>query len=89
MDTRQNLYSIIFHTDTPAGQRFDRYLLLTIMASLVVVMLDSIDSVHSQYAPLLAGIEWGFTALFAIEYGVRLYCSPKPLRYAFSFFGLN
>ena len=92
MDTpqnlRQQLYSIIFHTDTPAGQRFDRYLLLTIMASLVVVMLDSIDSVHSQYAPLLAGIEWGFTALFAIEYVVRLYCSPKPLRYAFSFFGL-
>lgn len=88
MNTRQNLYSIIFHTDTPAGQRFDRYLLLAIMASLVVVMLDSIDSVHSQYAPLLAGIEWGFTALFAIEYVVRLYCSPKPLRYAFSFFGL-
>ncbi|MFZ3154987.1 ion transporter [Pseudomonas sp.] len=88
MDTRQTLYSIIFHTDTAAGQRFDRYLLLTIMASLVVVMLDSIDSVHSQYAGLLAGIEWGFTALFAIEYAVRLYCSPKPLRYAFSFFGL-
>lgn len=92
MDTRQNLrqrlHSIIFHTDTPAGQRFDRYLLLAIMASLVVVMLDSIDSMHSQYAPLLAGIEWGFTALFAIEYVVRLYCSPKPLRYAFSFFGL-
>jgi len=92
MDTRQNLrqrlYIIIFQTDTPAGQRFDRYLLLTIMASLVVVMLDSIDSIHRQYAPLLAGIEWGFTALFAIEYVVRLYCSPKPLRYAFSFFGL-
>ncbi|WP_339411113.1 MULTISPECIES: ion transporter [unclassified Pseudomonas] len=88
MDTRQNLYSIIFHTDTPAGQRFDRYLLLTILASLVVVMLDSIDSVHSQYAGLLAGVEWGFTALFAIEYVVRLYCAPKPLRYAFSFFGL-
>lgn len=92
MDTpqnlRQRLHSIIFHTDTPAGQRFDRYLLLTIMASLVVVMLDSIDSIHSQYAPLLASLEWGFTALFAIEYAVRLYCSPKPLRYAFSFFGL-
>lgn len=92
MDTpqnlRQRLHSIIFHTDTPAGQRFDRYLLLTIMASLVVVMLDSIDSIHSQYAGLMAGIEWAFTALFAIEYAVRLYCSPKPLRYAFSFFGL-
>lgn len=88
MDTRQNLYSIIFHTDSPAGQRFDRYLLLTIMASLVVVMLDSIDTIHSQYAQTLNILEWAFTALFAIEYAVRLYCSPKPLRYAFSFFGL-
>ena len=92
MDTphtlRQQLYRIIFFTDTPAGQRFDRYLLLAILASLVVVMLDSIDTIRSQYQPLLTGIEWAFTLLFAIEYAVRLYCSPKPLRYAFSFFGL-
>ncbi|HBX57250.1 ion transporter [Pseudomonas sp. UBA2684] len=87
-DWRQRLYVIIFQTDTPAGQRFDRYLLLTILASLIVVMLDSIDDVHSQYGGLLAGLEWGFTALFAVEYLVRLYCSPKPLRYAFSFYGL-
>lgn len=87
-DWRQRLYVIIFQTDTPAGQRFDRYLLLTILASLVVVMLDSIDDIHSQYGPLLAGLEWGFTALFAVEYLVRLYCSPRPLRYAFSFYGL-
>ncbi|MDX1725365.1 MAG: ion transporter [Pseudomonas sp.] len=85
---RQRLYIIIFHTDTPAGQRFDRYLLLAILASLVVVMLDSIDSIHSQYGAQLLGLEWGFTVLFAIEYITRLYCSPKPLRYAFSFFGL-
>lgn len=87
-DWRQRLYTIIFHTDTEAGQRFDRWLLLTIMASLVVVMLDSIDSIHSQYAQTLNILEWAFTALFAIEYALRLYCSPKPLRYAFSFFGL-
>jgi voltage-gated potassium channel len=71
-DWRQRLYIIIFHTDTPAGQRFDRWLLLTILASLVVVMFDSIDSIHSQYDALLTGLEWGFTALFAIEYAVRL-----------------
>jgi voltage-gated potassium channel len=85
---RQQLYVIIFFTDTPAGQRFDRYLLLAILASLVVVMLDSVDRYHSQYGEWLKALEWGFTLLFAIEYGVRLYCSPKPLRYAFSFFGL-
>lgn len=92
MDTpqnlRQQLYRIIFHTDTAAGQRFDRYLLLAILTSLVVVMLDSIDTIHSQYGLALNGLEWAFTLLFALEYGMRLYCSPKPLSYAFSFFGL-
>ena len=85
---RQRLYIIIFETSTPAAQRFDNWLLVTILASLVVVMLDSIEHFHEQYAGLFSALEWGFTALFAIEYGLRLYCSPKPLRYAFSFFGL-
>ncbi len=85
---RERLYVIIFQTDTVAGRRFDTTLLLIILASLVIVMLDSIDSVHQHYAALLAGIEWGFTFIFIVEYGLRLYCSPKPLRYAFSFYGL-
>ncbi|WP_271407949.1 ion transporter [Pseudomonas sp. Q1-7] len=85
---REHLHRIIFFTDTPAGQRFDHWLLLCILASLVVVMLDSIVEIHRDYGAWLLGLEWGFTAIFAIEYAVRLYCSPKPLRYAFSFFGL-
>ncbi|WP_417697567.1 ion transporter [Pseudomonas sp.] len=85
---RERLYVIIFQTDTVAGRRFDSTLLLIILASLVIVMLDSIDSVHQNYASLLAAIEWGFTFIFIVEYGLRLYCSPKPLRYAFSFYGL-
>ncbi|MCE4055314.1 ion transporter [Pseudomonas sp. Au-Pse12] len=85
---RQRLYVMIFQTDTVAGRRFDTTLLLIILASLVIVILDSIDEVHSNYANVLAYIEWGFTLIFAVEYGLRLYCSPKPLRYAFSFYGL-
>ncbi len=85
---RQRLYRVVFQVDTPAGRRFDELLLLVILASLVVVMLDSIDSVHRQYARELALLEWLFSGLFAIEYLLRLYCSPRPLRYAFSFYGL-
>ncbi|MBP5090560.1 ion transporter, partial [Pseudomonas chlororaphis] len=85
---RERLYVMIFQTDTVAGRRFDSILLLIILASLVIVILDSIDEVHQNYANVLAYIEWGFTLIFAIEYGLRLYCSPKPLRYAFSFYGL-
>ena len=85
---RERLYVMIFQTDTVAGRRFDSILLLIILTSLVIVILDSIDEVHQNYANVLAYIEWGFTLIFAIEYGLRLYCSPKPLRYAFSFYGL-
>ena len=87
-DWRQRLYVMVFQTDTAAGRRFDKTLLLIILCSLVIVVLDSIDSIHRNYAHALAYIEWGFTFVFAIEYGLRLYCSPKPLRYAFSFYGL-
>ena len=85
---RERLYIIIFQTDTAAGRRFDEILLMVILASLAVVMLDSIDDIHRQYAGWLAACEWGFSLLFALEYAVRLYCSPRPLRYAFSFYGL-
>ena len=85
---RERLYVMIFQSDTLAGRRFDGTLLLIILASLVIVMLDSIDSVHRNYADVLAYIEWGFTVIFLGEYILRLYCSPKPLRYAFSFYGL-
>jgi len=85
---RNRLYVMIFQTDTVAGRRFDSTLLLIILASLVIVVLDSIDAVHQNYADVLAYIEWGFTVIFLGEYILRLYCSPKPLRYAFSFYGL-
>jgi voltage-gated potassium channel len=85
---RERLYIIIFHSDTPAGLRFDTWLLVVILASLGVMMLDSIQSISQDYKSWLQGLEWMFTVVFAIEYGLRLYSSPKPLRYAFSFFGL-
>jgi len=85
---REELYVMVFQSDTKAGRRFDGILLLIILASIVIVMLDSIDKIHQNYANLLAYIEWGFTFVFAVEYLLRLYCSPKPLRYAFSFYGL-
>ncbi|PLP93264.1 ion transporter [Pseudomonas sp. FFUP_PS_473] len=92
MDTpvswRERLYIIVFQTDTRAGRLFDSILLLIVLASLVTVVLDSIDEIHRDYVGLLTTLEWGFTAIFLVEYILRLYCSPKPLRYAFSFYGL-
>jgi voltage-gated potassium channel len=85
---RNKLYVIIFQTNTVAGRRFDTALLLIILASLAIVIIDSIESVHRSYAEWFAIAEWVLTGIFAVEYLLRLYCSPKPLRYAFSFYGL-
>lgn len=85
---REQLRIIVFQTDTKAGRRFDKLLLLIILSSLLIVVLDSIEAVHRSYADVLAYIEWGFTFVFLVEYILRLYCSPKPLKYAFSFYGL-
>ncbi len=53
-----------------------------------MVILDSVDEISNAYGGLLSDIEWVINGLFLIEYLLRLYCSPKPLRYALSFYGL-
>lgn len=85
---REQLRVVIFQTDTPAGRRFDKTLLVVILCSLIVVILDSIPAAHANYGNWLAYAEWGFTAVFIVEYLLRLYCSPQPMKYAFSFYGL-
>lgn len=87
MAWRERLYVIIFFTNTPAGKRFDTWLLVVILASLVVVMLDSVAVYSDRYGALLDGLEWLFTSIFLIEYLVRIYCHPEPRKYIFSFYG--
>jgi len=85
---REKLRVIIFEADTPAGKAFDVSLLVAICLSVLAVMLDSVPAFRSQHAPLLNGAEWIFTLLFSTEYILRLICSPRPLHYARSFFGI-
>jgi voltage-gated potassium channel len=85
---RRKLYVIIFESDTRAGLLFDQVLLVAILASVTVVMLDSVVAVSSRYHVLLTRLEWLFTGLFTIEYVARLMCVERPRRYARSFYGV-
>ena len=85
---RSRLHEIIFESDTAAGKAFDVTLICLIVASVVLVMLDSVASISAQYGAQLYLAEWAFTLVFTIEYILRLSSVRRPLSYAFSFFGL-
>lgn len=85
---REHLHEIIFEADTTLGKTFDVMLIVSIVASVIVVTLDSVDQFREDHHALLVASEWVLTIGFTIEYVLRLICVRNPLRYAFSFFGL-
>lgn len=85
---RDKLYEIIFEADTPAGKWFDIILLWAILTSVLVVFLESIAVLRISYGILFYYLEWFFTILFTVEYGLRIFSTRKPLRYIFSFYGV-
>jgi voltage-gated potassium channel len=85
---KSHIHRIIFEADTPWGKTFDIVLLLAIMASVLVVAIESVDSIQIRYGPLLKGLEWGFTIIFTIEYLLRIISLKYPRYYIFSFFGI-
>lgn len=86
--TKRDIYRIIFKADTPAGKRFDVWLLVLIGLNLVVIMLDSFDAVHANIRWVLKGLEWLLTIIFTLEYYLRIYCLNRPWKYVFSFYGI-
>jgi voltage-gated potassium channel len=47
-----------------------------------------VESISNRFHASLTTLEWVFTLLFTLEYLARLACTPHPLRYARSFFGI-
>ena len=85
---RQNLWRIIFLSDTRAGRLFDVVLLWLIGLSVLTVVIESVESVRLVYGETLILMEWAFTAIFTLEYALRLWVVRRRWRYAASFFGV-
>jgi voltage-gated potassium channel len=85
---RHRMYVVIFEADTRAGRAFDLAVIAAILLSVAVAVADSVQGLHAQHRQSFALLEWGFTALFTLEYLARLSCVQHPLRYATSFFGI-
>ena len=82
------MHEVIFEADTPAGKFFDVVLLWAILASVIAVMLETVDDIKDNHKTFLIALEWIFTILFSIEYILRLLSVRKPWKYALSFMGI-
>ena len=85
---QQKIYSIIFESDTPAGKNFDLALIWAIILSILIVILESVQGYAEKYHFIFNTVGWLLTIFFTIEYTLRVYSSPKPKKYIFSFFGI-
>jgi voltage-gated potassium channel len=95
--SRREIFEIIFKSDTPAGKKFDVWLLVMIVSNIVLLILDSLlgstdtmtSGAHMSLSFWLMKVaEWGFTLLFTFEYYLRIYCLKHPRKYVFSFWGV-
>lgn len=87
-DRKAAIHRVIFEADTASGKFFDVALLFAILASIVTVSLETVDSVNADHHAMLRTVEWVITVLFTVEYALRLYCTEKSKEYATSFYGI-
>ena len=86
--SKEKLNEVIFGFDTPAGKAYDIVLLVVIFVSVVLAIWESTPRPGPTTKTVLTVSEYVITALFSIEYAVRIYSSPNPKKYIFSFFGV-
>lgn len=85
---KNRLHHIIYEAETPSGKWFDILLIITIIISILLVMLESVESIDAKYHTILNISEWVITILFTIEYILRVITIKKPTSYIFSFYGV-
>ena len=95
--SKRRIFEVIFKSDTPAGKKFDIWLLILIILNIAVLITDSlfgststlIDKAQLKWSFILIKmLEWGFTIFFTFEYYLRIYCLKHPKKYVFSFWGI-
>ena len=55
---KKKLHEIIYEADTPKGKLFDVLLMLAILASIALVLLESVPSIGMRYPTFFNSAEW-------------------------------
>lgn len=85
---KRKLFRIIFKSDTKLGRLFDIFLLLLILLSTFIVMMESVRIFDAKLHNVFVIVEIVITAVFTIEYILRVMTIKNKKDYIFSFFGI-
>jgi voltage-gated potassium channel len=79
---RARIYALLRYSDpTPAARQWRVANLLVLGLGLFAVILLSIDQMDEQVRSILRAIIWSVTAIFLVEYLLRLWVAPETPRY--------
>lgn len=85
---KTKLHKIFYDEGDPLKKRFDLFLIVFILLSVVLVTLESVENFNAKYHRFLNISEWVITILFTLEYFCRIFIAKKPIKYIFSFYGI-
>ena len=85
---RHRIQYTLFGDESPYARLVDITVIVAILASVLVVMLESIPRYNAAFGWQLHIAEWVFTIIFTVEYLFRLLCAKRPKVYARSFYGI-
>ncbi len=85
---KRKLFRIIFKSDTKLGKLFDIFLLILIVLSTFIVMMESVRIFDAKLHNVFVIVEIIITAVFTVEYILRVMTIKNKKDYIFSFFGV-
>ena len=100
---KERLHAILFGEDERWSKKVDIFILGAVVTCLVIECAESVLNVEDysfeallnmQLTPkgilksFIIGLELLLTLLFAVEYCLRVYCTPRKRDYTLSFFGI-
>lgn len=100
---KKRLYNILFEGNDPLSRPVEICIMVAIVLCIIVASLESVVKVddYSFHAlvnqelntvgiikTIIIFLEYALSFLFAIEYCLRVYCSPEKRKYMLSFFGI-
>jgi len=100
---KKRLYNILFEGNDPLSRPVEICIMVAIVLCIIVASLESVVKVddYSFHAlvnqelntvgiikTIIIFLEYVLSFLFAIEYCLRVYCSPEKRKYVLSFFGI-